>query len=391
MVSQKRTWSSSRAFFVRFTHSFDLLTHSIYSIIHIHITKNDLTLEHRYMRVLVEDRLPAVPEALAAAPGVLRALGLTTETEKQVLEFESSPIDAIFGVMLKERFTECLGRDVAYTLGSAFEELMRQSERFGNATIESSVKMLKALTTEKTPNFAISRLKYVTLMFRPMLTSKVACTKFLNLGGVDLLLRIHASPEVNLDKEKSGDNENSVSSPTSALSMVIRVIGRRVPILLMDKLQTHLSEVLDLDESKNRNRLELVMWILGALQALMNPKNLTTLATSMLAPPIIQALSEDKQLNLLRRVGDLDRKIRTEAVEIENKTKRDEKTEKRYQSLTRFMKKTKSFLITISRLVSSKAFSWKHNSDGDDDDAMVRKTIPEAQSRVMNAVTSLYV
>ena len=56
------------------------------------------------------------------------------------------------------------------------------------------------------------------------------------------------------------------------------------------------------------------------------------------------------------------------------------------------MKKTKSFLITISRLVSSKAFSWKHNSDGDDDDdAMVRKTIPEAQSRVMNAVTSLYV
>ena len=66
------------------------------------------------MRVLVEDRLPAVPGA-AAAPGVLRALGLTTETEKQVLEFESSPIDAIFGVMLKERFTECLGRDVAYT------------------------------------------------------------------------------------------------------------------------------------------------------------------------------------------------------------------------------------------------------------------------------------
>ena len=39
--------------------------------------------------------------------------------------------------------------------------------------------------------------------------------------------------------------------------------------------------------------------------------------------------------------------------------------------------------------MSSKAFSWKHNSDGDDDDAMVRKTIPEAQSRVMNGDVSV--
>jgi len=70
-------------------------------------------LAEAYMRVLVEDRIPAVPEALAAAPGVLRALGLTTEMENKILEFETSPIDAIFSVMLKERFTECLGRDVA--------------------------------------------------------------------------------------------------------------------------------------------------------------------------------------------------------------------------------------------------------------------------------------
>jgi len=251
----------------------------------------------------------------------------------------------------------------------------------GNATIESSVNMLKLLFSEKTPKFAMSRLKYATLMLRPMLTSKVACTKFVNQGGVEYLLKIHASPMVEFEDEKTRE------APTGALTMVMRVIGRRVPILLMDKLQSHVLKLLETDESVNPRRLELVIWILGALESLLKQKDTTTYSRNVLSPSIVAAIAENEPLKLLKRVGDFDREIRLEKLKLKKKLKNNKKQlrrDKRYRQVVRFCGKMRDFLLTISRLVS-KPFTWKKLND-----VKILKSQPEAQSRVMGAIASLY-
>ena len=132
--------------------------------------------------------------------------GVGTHYEPASLGFESSPIDAIFGVMLKERFTECLGRQ--HTPRKRVQELMRQPtirERHDRILGED----VKSFDNRENTEFCDIEIEIRHADVQTHVDIK-SCVYQVLESVVWTSVAEHMS-QGKFDKEKSGDNENSVS------------------------------------------------------------------------------------------------------------------------------------------------------------------------------------